>query len=97
MENSSKALLIAATLIIVILLVTIGIKILSSSTNTEKQADEVGMALLSTTKDASGDATKEITQGYTTTDKEKKYNITVELDQCSANENNPRLLMKMKR
>ena len=42
MENASKALLIAAAVLVVILLIAFGMRILNSSTDTSKQAIDTG-------------------------------------------------------
>lgn len=52
MENASKALLIAAAVLIVILLVTLGIKLLSTTGETTGHAQQVGDSITLTTKGA---------------------------------------------
>ena len=52
MENASKALLIAAGVLIVILIVTLGIKILSPVEGTKQSAAEVGQSLSDKTSSA---------------------------------------------
>ena len=45
MENTSKALLIAAAVLIVILLITLGIRIFSSTSNSQKAAEDTGKSI----------------------------------------------------
>lgn len=52
MENTSKALLIAAAVLIVIILITLGVKIFSSPKDIQQQAETVGESISSSTKDA---------------------------------------------
>jgi len=52
MENATKALLIAASVLIVIVLVALGVNILNSSNNSKKQVEDVGSSISSATKDA---------------------------------------------
>jgi len=52
MENASKALLIAAALLIVILLISFGIKIFNSSKDSSKDAQAVGESIVSSTSSA---------------------------------------------
>lgn len=52
MENASKALLIAAGVLIVILIITIGIRIMGSQDETISQADTVGKSISDKSKDA---------------------------------------------
>lgn len=54
MENASKALLIAAAVLIAILVITIGIKILSSSSDTGKVATDTGKTISDKTGEATG-------------------------------------------
>lgn len=67
MENASKALLIAAAVLIVILLIAFGMKIFNSTEDTSGAAEQVGGAITSQSGDASN-ATMEA-MGY-------KYNST---------------------
>ena len=60
MENASKALLIAAAVLITIILITIGIKVYTSSSNTQQVAMKTGNSLSSKTKDATDLAISEI-------------------------------------
>lgn len=55
MENSSKALLIAAAVLIVILLVTVSIKIFNSPQDVQKQATDVGTSISKQIEDATKD------------------------------------------
>lgn len=55
MENTAKALLIAASVLIVILIVAISLRIFNSSNNTADSVGKVGGALSSTTTDVSKD------------------------------------------
>ena len=64
MENASKALLIAAAVLVVIILVAIGMKIYSSTTGTQKVATDTGITISDKTKDATDIAVSEITQKY---------------------------------
>ena len=52
MENTSKALLIAAGVLIVILIITFGIKIFSSSSDSIKTATETGKTISERTREA---------------------------------------------
>jgi len=52
MENTSKALLIAAAVLIVILLIAFGMKILSPTQGIEEQAQGVGQSISSATDKA---------------------------------------------
>lgn len=45
MENATKALLIAASVLIVIMLITVGIKIFNSTSSTTTQAEDVGSSI----------------------------------------------------
>lgn len=60
MENSSKALLIAAAVLTVILIITIGIKIFSSTSDTQKVATDTGTTIKDKTRTASDLAISEI-------------------------------------
>ena len=53
MENASKALLIAAAVLVVILLIAFGMRILRSSTDTSEQAATTGTAIKDNSKAAS--------------------------------------------
>ena len=57
MENASKALLIAAAVLIVILLIAFGMRIFSSTANVSGQATEVGNSLTTQTTNATTSAT----------------------------------------
>lgn len=61
MENASKALLIAAAVLIAIILITVGIKIFSSTSDTQKVAMSTGDTIKGKTTDATGLAISEIT------------------------------------
>ena len=52
MENASKALLIAAAVLITVILVTVGIKIVSSSESVVEDSERIGSAISSSSKDA---------------------------------------------
>ena len=57
MENASKALLIAAAVLIVILLIAFGMRIFSSTSNVSGQATQVGNSLTTQTTNATTSAT----------------------------------------
>ena len=61
MENTSKALLIAAAVLTVILIITIGIKVYTSSSETGKVAVDTGKTILDQTRQATDLANYEIT------------------------------------
>ena len=61
MENASKALLIAAAVLVVIILIAFGMKIYTSSSETEKVATDTGKTISEKTEDASDIAISEIT------------------------------------
>ena len=52
MENTSKALLIAAAVLIAIILITLGLRALNSTKGVEEQAKNVGQSILSATDKA---------------------------------------------
>lgn len=56
MENASKALLIAAAILIVIVLIAFGVSVLNSSEGVGDQATDVGGALKNQTNGATSDA-----------------------------------------
>ena len=56
MENASKALLIAAAVLIVILLIAFGMRIMKSSGNASSQAETTGQAISSQTTAAANAA-----------------------------------------
>lgn len=58
MENASKALLIAAAVLIVILLIAFGMRIFNSTGNTSSKATETGEKLTEQTGIAANSATK---------------------------------------
>ena len=58
MENSTKALLIAAAILIAIVVIALGIRLLSSSNDTSKQADDVAKQILNTSSQFNDDITK---------------------------------------
>ena len=60
MENASKALLIAAAILIAIIIITIGIKVYTSTSDTQKVAQDTGKSLSKNTEQAKGLATYEI-------------------------------------
>lgn len=57
MENASKALLIAAAVLIVILLIAFGMRIFTSTSNVSGQATDTGKALSNQTNAAATTAT----------------------------------------
>ena len=61
MENASKALLIAAAVLVAIILITIGIKVYTSTSGVDKVASSTGQSIISKTGEAAGLATSEIT------------------------------------
>lgn len=56
MENATKALLIAAAILIAILLIAFGMQIMSSSSETGKQASDTGAAISNQTTSATSSA-----------------------------------------
>jgi len=87
MENSTKALLIAAAILIVILLISISMAILSSAGDSFNEAKQVGNAISSLSKDT---ADKIIQSNKNNLNSGASYKITVICDQfCSASESNP--------
>ena len=62
MENATKALLIAAAVLIVILLIAFGMRIFSSSSDVSTQATQTGEAISNQTSAAAGAASSAITQ-----------------------------------
>lgn len=67
MENVSKALLIAATVLVVIILITLGIKVFNSSSGSAEDAQQVGKEISLATSDAA-----DIIAGYSV----KRYSDT---------------------
>lgn len=61
MENASKALLIAAAVLIVILLIAFGMRIFQGTTDVQSQADKVGDAITGQSQQAGDAATSAIT------------------------------------
>lgn len=62
MENATKALLIAAAVLIVILLIAFGMRIMNSATDSSEQAKQVGTELTTQTGIA-GESAVEAIQG----------------------------------
>ena len=62
MENASKALLIAAAVLIVILLIAFGMRIFNGSTSVQSQADQVGQQITQQAAGAGQAATDAITK-----------------------------------
>ena len=62
MENASKALLIAAAVLVVILLIAFGMRILRSSTDTSAQATSTGEQIGTKAGQASEEASGAITE-----------------------------------
>ena len=60
MENTSKALLIAAAVLVAIIVITIGIKIFTSSSDTTKIATDTGKTIAEKISQATGITTSEI-------------------------------------
>ena len=60
MENASKGLLIAAAVLVAVLIITVGIKIFSSTSETQKVGIETGIFVSSKTEDAVDLATLQI-------------------------------------
>lgn len=65
MENASKALLIAAAVLIVILLIAFGMNVMNSTSDVSGQAEQVGDALSTQTDGAATDAITAIQGGAT--------------------------------
>ena len=89
MENVSKALLIAASVLIVILIVTLGIKLLNSTGETTQQAQQVGDSISSASKDAV-DKIVQVDKNTPTT--VTTYKINVECTGCEPDQNNPTVI-----
>lgn len=64
MENATKALLIAAAVLIVILLIAFGMRIFNGTTAVQGQADQVGQEITSQSQ-AAGTSAKDAIQGIT--------------------------------
>lgn len=64
MENATKALLIAAAVLIVILLIAFGMRIFNGTTAVQGQADQVGGAITNQSS-AAGEAATSAIQGIT--------------------------------
>ncbi len=62
MENASKALLIAAAVLIVILIIAFGMRIFNSTTDVSAQASAVGDQLRTQSQTASGAAVNDVTK-----------------------------------
>ena len=62
MENASKALLIAAAVLVAIILIALGMKIYSSTTEAQKVGINTGETISSKTQEATDIATAEITE-----------------------------------
>lgn len=62
MENASKALLIAAAVLIVILLIAFGMRIFQGTTDVQGQADQVGAEIVKQS-DQAGTAAKDAISG----------------------------------
>ena len=71
MENATKALLIAAAVLVAILLIAFGMRIMRSTTTAGTQAGQVGEEM-STKTDAAADAAKTSIKGIDTTSLEPK-------------------------
>lgn len=69
MENASKALLIAAAVLIVILLIAFGMRIFNSTSDVSGQATETGAQLSNQTSQAASSAQNALSglSGWTTT------------------------------
>ena len=65
MENTSKALLIAAAVLIAILLITLGIRIFSSTSNSQKAAEDTGKSISEKTGLAMSAISRESTSSQT--------------------------------
>ena len=61
MENASKALLIAVAVLVTIIIITVGIKIYTSSSGTDKVATDTGQKISEKTEDATDLVIGEIT------------------------------------
>lgn len=57
MENATKALLIAAAVLIAIVLIALGVRLLGTANDTSDQAGNVSNAIGNSTNDAVGDVT----------------------------------------
>ena len=60
MENATKALLIAAAVLIVIIIVALGVRLLNASGDSTKQASEASELVQGSTKTATQKTTEEI-------------------------------------
>lgn len=69
MENASKALLIAAAVLIVVLIITVGIRIVSSADGIKGAATDTGKAIYDKTADATSIAIGEINGGQVNNNK----------------------------
>ena len=79
MENVSKALLIAAAILIVILLITIGIRIFSSTSNSQRTAEDTGRAI----SEETGLAMSAITGESSSNQTEKQYGPIYEIEESN--------------
>lgn len=61
MENATKALLIAAAVLIAIVLVALGVRLLSSAGDTSGDAENVSNAIKDSTTNAAGDVVNNLT------------------------------------
>lgn len=61
MENATKALLIAAAVLIAIVLIALGVRLLGSANDTSDQAGNVSDAIGTSTNSAVGDVTNALT------------------------------------
>lgn len=61
MENATKALLIAAAVLIAIVLIALGVRLLNSAGDSSSQAENVSNQISTTTNQAAGTATNAIT------------------------------------
>ena len=62
MENATKALLIAAAVLIAIVLIALGVKLLGSTKDTSGQAKNVSNAIKTSTNSAVNDVTNELSK-----------------------------------
>ena len=58
MENATKALLIAAAVLVAIVLIALGVRLLSAATNTSQEASEVSEGIKTQTEGAATEATE---------------------------------------
>ena len=86
MENASKALLIAAAVLVAIIIITIGIKIFSSTSDTPKIAVDTGKTISEKTGQATSLAIEEITATQTQTDANQNT-LCQEIGKCINKDN----------